>query len=112
MITTTIACPIGTLALLLAACSPAKSPTATDLATTAIVLTDDALTIAIAVQPKGFDRTIWEDRVAWLERAAYAVENSRSICPYISSLHAIASGIKCAKCTLAIDAAKEQIKCP
>lgn len=101
------------LALLLAACTPAKGPTATDVATTAIVLTDDALAIAIAVQPTtGFDAAVWDDRVAWLEQAADAVRNGKSVCPHVQSLKAVAEGIACAKCVDAIEVARKAIPCP
>jgi hypothetical protein len=101
------------LALLLAACAPAKGPTATDVATTAIVLTDDALAVAIAVQPiANFDAAVWDDRVAWLEQAADAVRNGKSVCPHVAKLNAVAAGIGCAKCVDAIEVARKAIPCP
>lgn len=102
------------LTLLLASCVPkAKAPTATDVATTAIVLTDDALAVAIAVQPTdGFNASVWDDRVAWLEQAADAVRNGKSVCPHVQSLKAVAEGIGCAKCTDAIEVARKAIPCP
>jgi hypothetical protein len=101
------------LALLLASCASAKAPTATDVATTAIVLTDDALAVAIAVQPTNdFDATVWDDRVAWLEQAADAVRDGKSVCPYIAALRAVAEGITCAKCVDAIEVARKAIPCP
>jgi hypothetical protein len=101
------------LALILAtACTPAEAPTATDVATAAIVLTDDALAVAIAVQPDGFDRQPWEDRVAIVEAAADAVGKSAQLCPYVKPLQAVASDILCARCSLAVSALKEALKCP
>jgi hypothetical protein len=99
------------LALLLSSCVP-KTPTTTDVATTAVVLTDDALAVAIAVQPKGADFTVWEDRVAWLEQAADAVRNSQSLCPHVGKLRSVAEGIGCTKCTAAIETARKAIPCP
>ena len=100
------------LLLAAGACAPAKSPTATDVATTAIVLTDDALTVAIAVQPEGFDRAPWRARVELLEQAADAVENSQSLCPHLPAVRAIAEAVACTKCLTAIELAKESLKCP
>jgi hypothetical protein len=99
--------------LLFASCVPkAKGPTATDVATTAVVLTDDALAVAIAVQPAaGFDAAVWDDRVAWLEQAADAVRNGKSVCPHVASLRAVAEGIGCAKCVDAIEVARKAIPC-
>jgi hypothetical protein len=101
------------LAIILASCTPkAKAPSPADLATAAIVLTDNALAVAIAVQPAGFDRQPWEDRVAIVEAAADAVGRSAQLCPYVKPLQAVASDILCAKCSMAVTALKEALKCP
>lgn len=98
--------------LLLASCAPqAKSPTATDVATTAVILTDDALAIAIAVQPSGFDREPWRARVAALKAVADTVESGGQVCPLMPSLASVATDIGCSKCLVAIVAAKEALKC-
>jgi hypothetical protein len=101
------------LALILASCAPkAKAPVAIDVATTAIVLTDDVLAVAISVQPKGYDREPWAKRVAALKAASDALEMGQSLCPHISALQTIAGDISCAKCSMAITAAKDAFKCP
>lgn len=100
------------LLLAAGACAPAKSPTAIDVATTAIILTDDALQVAITAQPKGFDLAPWRARVVLLEQAADAVENSQSLCPHLPAVRAIAETIACTKCLTALELAKEGLKCP
>jgi hypothetical protein len=100
------------LALILESCAPkAKAPAALDVATNAIILTDDVLAVAISVQPKGYDREPWAKRVALLKAASDALEMGQSLCLHIGALQTIAGDISCAKCSMAITAASEAMKC-
>jgi hypothetical protein len=112
---------IGVATLLLGAvllalspgCTPAaKAPTAVDLATYAVTLTDQALTIAIDMSPVDDDLAVWDDRVRWVEQAASAIRESKSVCPSLPYLAVVAEGISCEPCSRAIVVAQEGLKCP
>jgi hypothetical protein len=94
-------------------CGPAKAPTALDVATAAVVVTDEALAAAIAAYPAdaGTDMTPWDNRVAALKKAAEIVEAAGDLCPMLPLLGTIAKEIGCTQCAAPIALAKEQLKC-
>jgi len=94
-------------------CTQAKAPTALDVATAAVVITDEALSAAITAYPAdaGTDMAPWESRVAALKKAAAIVESAGDLCPMLPLLGVIASEIGCTQCAAPIALAKEQLKC-
>lgn len=88
-------------------CTPAKSPTAQDVAITAINAVDTALAIAItestadAGANAGFERD-----VALVQIAADAVKAGSSFCYVVKDLEQVAADIHCTQCAAPIASAK------
>lgn len=99
--------------LFIASCAPqAKAPKPANLTAAAIVLTDDALAVAIAAQPAGVDMMPWEARVSALEGVADATRSNADLCPHIATLQGIATDVQCTVCARAITTLTEALKCP
>jgi len=94
-------------------CSPAKAPTALDVATAAVVVTDEALAAAINADwgDAGPSGETWKARVEVLKKAAAIVESAKDMCPAIPLLATLATEIGCKQCAAPIAMAKEQLKC-
>lgn len=101
------------IALAMAAgCSrPPKQPSAVDLATAAVNLTDEALAFAIDASPPG-NVAEWRRRVALLDSAKRAVEAGKGLCTAKDDLSLIASLVSCGKCLAVIEALESELKCP
>ena len=102
--------------LLCAACSSApaaKSPSvdALNVASNAVVVTDAALAVAIAAQPKGTDMSKFEVYVGWLEKLSDAIESRGDICGRLPLLQIIAGTIKCDACSTTAEAAEGALGC-
>jgi hypothetical protein len=92
-------------------CGPAKAPTAIDAAKAAIVLTDDALSVAITTADDATATKLVE-LVPKVELAARAVRISADACPTLPDLAEVAVALKCDKCSVAIELAKKELACP
>lgn len=90
--------------------SPAKQPTAVDLATAAVNLTDEALAFAIEASPPG-NLPEWERRVALVRHAAQAVEQGKDLCQAKDDLALVAALVSCGKCLTVIEALEGQLQC-
>lgn len=102
------------ICLALLACTPAKAPTAVDVATLAINAVDTALAAAISSEPldAGPTDAVWEQRVQAVEKAAAVVKAAGDVCGAMPDLEAVAVALDCAKCKAAISVALTELKCP
>jgi len=97
---------------LASACAPKVAPvTALDAAKTAIVLTDDALTVGINVSSDE-DAPRLIALVPYVEAAAHAVRDSQDACPSLPRLAIVATELRCDRCRTAIDFARKELSCP
>jgi hypothetical protein len=102
--------------ILCAACSstPTAKSTSVDaltVASNAVVVTDAALAVAIAAQPKGADMSKFDVYVGWLEGLSDAIESKGDICGRLPMLAIIAESIKCASCATMIGSAEGALEC-
>jgi hypothetical protein len=95
------------------ACTPAKAPSAHDIAVTAINVTDAALTIAImsSTADAGADPAFERD-VNALQLAADVVRAGVTFCLVADDVARVAADADCTQCAAPIKAAKEAFKCP
>ncbi len=93
-------------------CGPKAQPvTALDAAKTAIILTDDALTVGITASSDD-DAPRLIALVPYVEAAARAVRDGQDACPSLPSLAIVATELRCDRCVVAIDFAKKELSCP
>jgi hypothetical protein len=98
------------LALALACTPKAKAPTALEISTTVVNLTDTALAIYIDSQktltPAELDQLSLG--VVAVEQAASLVRSGRSICPVVRDLAAVSARINCKPCLATLESLKCQ----
>ena len=102
---------ILSLAMAVGCSRPPKQPTAIDLATAAVNLTDEALAFAIDASPPG-NVAEWQRRVALLDSAKRAIESGNGLCTAKDDLALVASLVSCGKCLAVIEALEVELKCP
>lgn len=87
---------------------PAQTPTALQLATGAVVLTDDALALAIEASPS----EAWKTYLVALEGVAEAVRTNEDLCAGpLGTLATVASVAKCTRCLQLVDVLEGQLAC-
>ena len=101
------------ICLALLGCTTAKAPTAVDVATLAVAAVDEALAVAIEVTPAdaGPADTVWESRVAVVEKAAAVVKAAGNACTVLPELMTLATQLNCNQCIVAVNTASKELQC-
>jgi len=86
---------------------PAESPTATDIAISAVNLTDTTLAAAIEAKPE----LDWLPSVTAVETARDVLGARGNVCETLPDLSAVATAIKCTKCVELITVTQEALSC-
>ena len=98
------------VALSITACTdkPVKVPTTIEVATAAVNLTDEAVSVAIVAYPK----VDFGKAVDAIDASMTAIRKRGDICETLPELQLAASVVKCDKCFDLISVAKETLECP
>lgn len=102
---------------LLTACGGGQSatvpPSAYDVATAAVNVTDTALAAAISVAAPVPDADVeaWQKRLDALERAAAAIRARGDVCEALPGVASVATQIGCAECLRIVIAVERELSC-
>lgn len=99
------------LLLLALACTPAREPKPLDIATAAVVVTDQALAVAITADPNAGSDPKWQYLVDRVKNAAEVVKAAGQFCDIADDLTVVSNLVRCKDCASVITAAKEAAKC-
>lgn len=105
--------PLVLIACALLACTPARAPTAQDVATVAVNAVYKALDVAIDIQaPDAALGPEWSAAVDAIETAEKVIRAGQDFCQTIPQLEAVAALVHCTECAAPLKLASEQLRCP